>query len=184
MVKHRIGKSFGSIVREGRAGVRSEAGWEEDDIWSCELAARGKRPRCPIVLPNEAGCLLWQGAKTQAGYGCYDGPVHRMIYRYFVGDIPPEHEVHHTCGTRLCVRPDHLVMLHRERHQRKHSGAFAHNPRWVLSCAKARAIRSELATGELQSTLAARYGVSASTISHVSTLRRWGRACSADEPRS
>jgi len=34
--------------------------------------------------------------------------AHRWAYMAFVGPIPPGMEIDHTCGHRLCVRPEHL----------------------------------------------------------------------------
>lgn len=57
-------------------------------------------------------CWEWQGTKIGAGYGHFrrGGLVlaHRISYELEVGPIPEGHVVHHVCGNRGCVRPDHL----------------------------------------------------------------------------
>jgi len=61
-------------------------------------------------------CWLWLAAAS-TGYGSYpirwpDGSVdhcaHRVAWRLLRGPIPPGLVLHHKCGIRHCVRPDHL----------------------------------------------------------------------------
>lgn len=64
-----------------------------------------------IPEPN-SGCWLWLGA-TAHGYGevKYLGSyerAHRLAYEAFKGHIKPGNVVHHKCGVRSCVNPDHL----------------------------------------------------------------------------
>ena len=71
---------------------------------------------------EETGCLLWQGALHHNGYGettivDRDGinktkrlylRVHRVVYDVMKGGIPEDAVIHHTCGVRHCINPDHL----------------------------------------------------------------------------
>ena len=66
------------------------------------------------VIQGE-GCWLWTGAVNgeRWGYISHEGAmhlVHRVAFELRVGAIPPGSMVRHTCGTRLCVRPDHLYI--------------------------------------------------------------------------
>jgi HNH endonuclease len=81
------------------------------------------------------GCWFWRGAHTPTGYGSVtwkeDGkqrgtPAHRMAYRLCFGNPDPDKQIHHTCGTRDCVRPGHLEELTRNEHTREH--AFMKDP--------------------------------------------------------
>lgn len=65
-------------------------------------------------IPN--GCWLWTGGKSGVGYGqfWFDGrlrPAHRWSYERFVGPVPENLTVHHTCEVKACVNPEHLQPL-------------------------------------------------------------------------
>jgi transposase-like protein len=64
---------------------------------------------------EEDGCLIWQGGKTQAGYGgvYFHGRyhrVHRAVYELIHGPLPDTMAVYHPeCGRRDCCEPKHLA---------------------------------------------------------------------------
>lgn len=78
------------------------------------------------VTEGDNGCLLWNGQKNPDGYGRFRTRkengwseivlVHRFIYVVEVGDIPPNHEIHHKCEVRNCVNYDHLEPLTKDEH--------------------------------------------------------------------
>ena len=99
------------------------------------------RIRRKIIKDPETGCWLWQGGQAGAGYPVLrmglqsqgnrrTELVHRLVYTIFVGDIPEGFDVDHTCGTKLCVNPDHLeAVTHKENirranFQRDETGKF------------------------------------------------------------
>ena len=65
------------------------------------------------VEKDDSGCWIWQGYRRGSDYGglWHDGKsryVHRLSYQVFIGEIPADGFIHHTCGTRLCLNPEHL----------------------------------------------------------------------------
>lgn len=62
---------------------------------------------------DEQGCWIWQRPLSPKGYGVkWDGKsrrhAHRVIYEREVGPIPVGMHLHHLCGNKACVNPDHL----------------------------------------------------------------------------
>lgn len=73
----------------------------------------------------ETGCWLWQGARTEKGYGQFTigserVRAHRMSYELFRGPLPEDTEVDHVCRNPSCVNPAHLqAVTTRENARRK-----------------------------------------------------------------
>jgi hypothetical protein len=66
-------------------------------------------------VKKSSGCWLWQGSRTEDGYGRLWGVdrearAHRLSYELHVGEIPAGLRVLHRCDTPACVRPDHLFL--------------------------------------------------------------------------
>lgn len=88
------------------------------------------------VEKSADGCWIWTGPTGKSGYGRIlitsrtrdeKGslrrlvPAHRVMWRELTGDWPPEgQELHHACGHRACVNPEHLQLLSASMHQRVH----------------------------------------------------------------
>jgi hypothetical protein len=73
-------------------------------------------------------CVLWEGNAARNGYGQFrlngrQGPniyVHRIAYEAEYGPIPLGLEVHHLCGVRTCINPQHMKLLTKAEHARLH----------------------------------------------------------------
>lgn len=133
---------------------------------------------------TENGCWNWLGSKGKAGYGriiCKGKSirVHRISYAARYGEIPDGFSVCHICDNPRCMNPDHLFLgTHAENMAdrtakgrspgRRNPGAT--NGRSILSEGDVRMI---LDSSETHRMLAARYGVSRSTISMLKSGRTW-----------
>lgn len=79
---------------------------------------RGLTPKAKILALTErsGACWLWLGRIDRDGYaelklGGRAGKrhrAHRVSYEEFVGPVPPDLELDHTCRVRRCVNPGHL----------------------------------------------------------------------------
>lgn len=70
-------------------------------------------------------CWIWTGSINRLGYGKLTVgsagasttlSAHRVAFEQIVGPIPPNHEIHHRCRNRMCVRPEHLQAVTRTEH--------------------------------------------------------------------
>jgi hypothetical protein len=65
-------------------------------------------------VTKTAGCWLWTGARTTAGYGLFNPtsrkPVyaHRYAFALIKGPVPGGKQLDHLCRNPGCVNPDHL----------------------------------------------------------------------------
>lgn len=142
-----------------------------------------------IIAIPEAGCWIWIGQLTGAGYGMFrlfkkaNGLyrqilAHRFAYEYFVGPTSDKC-VLHRCDTPCCVNPHHLVLgTHKENMQdanakgrsafAKKKGIFATSFQRFSKCNHSEI----LASSEPNHVLAKRFGVDPSTISKARTKGR------------
>jgi hypothetical protein len=107
-------------------------------------------------------CWAWEKPVQRDGYGRSGGgskTAHRAAYEQFVGPIPKGHVLHHLCGQRDCVRPDHLQPMTRADHLRLHRR---------IDPALIEAIRE--ATGS-QRAVASQFGVSQSLVWNIRNHR-------------
>lgn len=89
----------------------------------CSVAGRNssKKPTLYRLMalvnknrPN--GCWTFMGRKNGDGYGQLapkgkrSQGAHRVSYMLFIGEIPPDKVVMHTCDNRECVSPFHLKL--------------------------------------------------------------------------
>lgn len=78
------------------------------------------------VLDPATGCHNWTASVGTAGYGQFGWEnrrvitAHRAAWLIHVGPIPKGFHVHHKCLNRLCVRIEHLELMHGVEHGHLH----------------------------------------------------------------
>ncbi len=138
------------------------------------LHGHNPRKRGPEYrVESETGCWIWLQGKTGSGYGATKGtvsdsePAHRVFYERLVGPIPSGRELHHCCGNRRCVNPDHLKPVFPVEHAETKKNV-------KLSLTKAAEIRVVAKTTQrTHQELADLYGVSRSHISRLLRGEAW-----------
>jgi len=73
-----------------------------------------------VLTQKDGDCRLWLGSISSQGYATarIDGEkryVHRLLSPGSEGM-----EVHHICGNRSCVNPDHLMVVTAKQHSEQH----------------------------------------------------------------
>ena len=83
----------------------------------------------PVILSryesDDNGCHIWTGYADGQGYAqaSYRGKlvrIHRLAFEASRGPILPGLHVHHICGARSCIRPDHLELVTPKDHHSRH----------------------------------------------------------------
>lgn len=121
---------------------------------------------------HDTPCWIWQRGRDELGYGTTwrnggHQRAHVAFYEEAFGPVPTHLELDHRCRVRCCVNPMHLEPVsHAENCQR---GATA-----KLTPQKVREIRHLYASGQCnQYELAARYGVTQTSIYYVVHRKHW-----------
>ncbi|QYF88495.1 HNH endonuclease [Arthrobacter sp. PAMC25284] len=106
-------------IRTGTPGWYDRLGILRQAIIKCDGPAVLDilRSRCVIDQEDPGGCWMWVGAK-RSGYGFIGrGPTNRLAHRVsweaarsFTQELGAL-SVHHKCGRRLCVNPQHLAAV-------------------------------------------------------------------------
>lgn len=122
------------------------------------------------------GCRIWTRHRTRSGYGQIgvDGQVlyaHRVSYVLSCGLIPHGMNVCHRCDNPSCIEPSHLFLSMQAGNMR--DCAIKGRTTSPLTAAQVRDIRRRLANGEIQKSIAKRYGVSQAAVSLIKLRRKW-----------
>lgn len=109
-----MGKTGRSTLPEVRAKI------------AATLRARYEAEKGPRCFVNKDECWIWLWA-TRAGY---PSPGQREgMYQRARGVYPRKHDLHHSCGEKLCVNPAHQVPLPKPSHVELHRHLKA--ARWL-----------------------------------------------------
>lgn len=133
-------------------------------------------------------CWLWMMSTNLKGYGFFWDPeqkklvyAHRYAYELFVGPVPDDMLVCHTCDTPPCVHPEHLFLgTNTDNMQdmiskgRSPVRAGVSNPRARLTEDDVHMIRSLYKNERVsQSQIARAYGIAQQTVSAIVTRTNW-----------
>lgn len=147
----------------------------EDQFWSSKTV-------------SDKGCWEWTRSLRSNGYGQLrwkeraNISAHRLSYILSKGPIPDGMLVCHTCDNRKCINPDHLFL---GTYQDNHDDMILKGrKRWVarrgsmqgnskLNEADVALIKRKLSEGEKGRHIAAKFGVSPSTISLIKLGKFW-----------
>jgi len=77
------------------------------------------------VEEDDDSCWVWTGYIDEKGRGSLhiEGKyvyAHRASYEHYRGPIPDGHHIHHICGNKICVNPDHLRSVTVQEHRMAH----------------------------------------------------------------
>jgi hypothetical protein len=132
-------------------------------------------------------CWVWTGKPDKDGYGVFYIPnrkprskkSHRMSWELVNGPPGDMHVLHH-CDNPPCIRPDHLWLgtdadnaADRARKKRGAPQDGSNNHATNLVEDDIRTIRNRYASGELQKTIAADYGLTQTGISQIVLRKVW-----------
>jgi hypothetical protein len=88
-----------------------------------------KRIAARTVVENrgfDTDCWIWTGPTSGSGRGggyarmCLNDTtvaVHKVSFTNAYGYIPPGKQIDHRCTNRLCVNPEHLMLVTHKRNQ-------------------------------------------------------------------
>jgi hypothetical protein len=99
------------------------------------LFAKSYIPSTPEGTNDYEQCWLWKGGINNAGYGLIrinkeEGMalVTRVVKHHHSG-VTMNQEVHHTCGNKLCVNPNHLIIGNSKTRQQVRPTGYDH---WLM----------------------------------------------------
>jgi hypothetical protein len=87
--------------------------------------------------PN-TGCWLWLGSLVSRGYGYLgvgNGRItraHAVSFMLYRGTVPEGKQLHHACGIKSCVNPEHLIAVSPLEHKRAHKLHYCRSGRHIL----------------------------------------------------
>jgi len=122
----------------------------------------------------ETPCWMWQLSCSRNGYGQVKDQgtmrgAHVVAWEGGHGPVPEGLELHHLCGHRACVRPDHMEALTRYEH--------VHRDRPLkLTVEQVHEIRRLAAAGWSQRRIARAFGISSVSVCMIARRKAWAFA--------
>lgn len=122
MEKRAKTEEVSQLFREGKsvAEIEKIAGFSGRTIYRRLRKTKTQTRKSPPLWERltsrttfAAGCWIWNGTRSRAGYGtiCTNpgrtALAHRLMYMELVGEIPDKLTLDHLCRTRECVNPYH-----------------------------------------------------------------------------
>lgn len=125
---------------------------------------------------DSSKCWEWQSTKSEGGYGRFhlqgrQIPAHRVAYSLTSGVIPPGFLVRHECDNPGCCNPDHLRIG--TPLDNMNDRGMRHRQWRKLDVNIVRDIRERKRKGETHREIAARYGLSSSTVGQIVRKEIW-----------
>lgn len=72
-------------------------------------------------VEKSEGCWIWRGSVDVKGYGAFGGSkAYRLTWRASGRTLEKGKHLHHECGVKLCVNPDHLSQVTHAEHAYRH----------------------------------------------------------------
>lgn len=136
-----------------------------------------------VDVGDAGACWLWTAGRARNGYGKFKLHgrtlgAHRLMYLLYYGNLPDNSQVCHTCDNRPCVNPKHLFLgtcrdNMKDKVSKHRQARGGTNGRSVFDETTAAEIKTLRRAGWKLTELAARFGVNASSISHLCIGRKW-----------
>ena len=140
-----------------------------------------------VRFRSKTGCWEWQKSLVD-GYGRLRVRrklvlAHRFAFQTFIGPVPDNSMVCHTCDNPRCCNPWHLFIGDNSSNQQDRvcKGRWSapvdlrgeHHPRAKLSAHAVSSIRLRASAGESQKALGVEFGISQSMVSLIVRRKKW-----------